>query len=191
MHLATLIEGMLFVAEQPLSLVELLAACSAAEIPITEESVHNAIHDLEKRYASEDYSFRIVEISGGYQLLTKPEIAPYLRRVIVQKEQRKVSKAMLDVLAIVAYRQPITKPEIEQIRGVNCDYALTKLLEKNLVEISGRAEAPGKPLLYRTSTTFLQYFGINSLSDLPKVSELPEQPQPQISQTNLNNLSVN
>ena len=191
MHLATLIEGTLFVAEQPLNLKELVSFCFTAEIPATEETVRSAINDLKNRYLSEEYSFNLVEIAGGYQLLTKPEIVPFLRKILVHKEQRKISKAMLDVLAIVAYRQPITKPEIEQIRGVNCDYALTKLLEKTLLEISGRADAPGKPLLYRTTTTFLQHFGINSLLDLPKISELPEQPQPKMLETSRNKISIN
>ncbi|MCZ2355433.1 MAG: SMC-Scp complex subunit ScpB [Bacteroidia bacterium] len=174
MRLATLIEGLLFVAEQPISLSEITEICLSADPETTIEIVEKNIELLKIQYQSENYAFNIVKIAEGYQLLTKSELTPYLRKILVHKEQRKVSKAMLDVLAIIAYKQPITKPEIELIRGVNCDYALSKLLEKNLIEISGRAEAPGRPLLYQTSNIFLQHFGINNLSELPKISELPE-----------------
>jgi segregation and condensation protein B len=123
------------------------------------------------RYHSKDYAFELRAVGGGYQFYSKTEFAPFVRSLLVIRENKKLSRAALETLSIVAYRQPITKAEIEYIRGVNCDYAMQKLLEKQLVEPAGRADLPGKPLLYRTTHFFFEYFGINSIEDLPKLKE--------------------
>lgn len=118
----------------------------------------------------------ICQSGGGFQFLTKPAFLGVLNTVLKQKVKKRLSTAAMETLSIVAYRQPITKPELEKIRGVNCDYAIQKLLEKELIIISGKSEQPGKPILYSTSRKFMDYFGINHLNELPQMREiLPEE----------------
>src|SRR5690606_26392923 len=118
---------------------------------------------------SEFYAFEVIESGGGWQFLTKKEFHKTIAQLNGDKFLKKLSVAALETLSIIAYKQPVTKSEMEMIRGVNCDYAVQKLLEKDLVVISGRKEdAPGKPLIYNTSKSFMDYFGINSAEDLPK-----------------------
>ena len=130
------------------------------------------IESLRDKYNSDQYSVEIVEIAGGFRFMTKAlyhhTIGTYLR----QNTHKKLSKSALESLAIIAYKQPVTKTEIESIRGVNSDYTIQKLLEKDLIEISGRSEGPGKPLLYSTTSKFTDYFGLKTIEDLPKVKEL-------------------
>lgn len=127
------------------------------------------------KYEHEDFAFTIVEISGGFQFMTKNDYHDTVGTLLKQKTKKRLSKSALEALAIVAYRQPITKIEVEQIRGVNSDYSIQKLLEKELVTIVGRSEKPGRPLLYATSPKFMDYFGIQSLKDLPKVKDFKEE----------------
>lgn len=118
----------------------------------------------------------IMKSGGGFQFLTKPAYQGILNTVLKQKVKKRLSTAAMETLSIVAYRQPITKPELEKIRGVNCDYAIQKLLEKELIIISGKSEQPGKPILYSTSRKFMDYFGINHINELPQMKEiLPEE----------------
>jgi segregation and condensation protein B len=139
------------------------------EIQILEE-----IQYLQAKYNHSDYAFEIIEINGGFQFLTKgayhETVGVYLRQTI----KKKLSQAALETLAIIAYKQPISKTELEVIRGVSCDYAIQKLLERELVIIKGRSEAVGRPLLYGTSDKFMDYFGIASLKDLPKLKDLKQ-----------------
>lgn len=121
---------------------------------------------------NDDSGFALVNLGGGYQFLSKPAHKELVNFVLQQNSKRKLPKSALESLAIVAYRQPVTKPEIEQIRGVSCDYAMQRLLERNLISIVGKSDAPGRPILYATSEFFMDYFGINSMSDLPKISEV-------------------
>ncbi len=130
--------------------------------------VEGAIAGLTERYTAEAYTFGVYHVAGGYQFLTKPAYQTSIGILLKQKSKKRLSTAALETVAIIAYKQPITKTEIEQIRGVNCDYAVQKLLEKELVVIRGKAESVGKPLLYGTSDKFMEYFGIASLKDLPQ-----------------------
>ncbi len=136
-----------------------------AEIP--EEDLLNAIEVLEKKYQQDDYAFQIYKFANGYQFLTKPAYQASIGILLKQQSKKRLTAAALETLSIIAYKQPVTRTELEQIRGVNCDYALQKLLEKELVEIKGKSDGIGKPLLYGTSNRFMDYFGINSLSELP------------------------
>jgi segregation and condensation protein B len=139
----------------------------------TEEQVQSAIESIREKYDSEFYAFEVKQIGGGWQFLTKKEYHKTVAQLNADKYLKKLSVAALETLAIIAYKQPITKSEIENIRGVNCDYAVQKLLEKDLVIIAGRNEdAVGKPLIYTTSKSFMDYFGINSSEDLPKIKEV-------------------
>ncbi|MBK7433632.1 MAG: SMC-Scp complex subunit ScpB [Chitinophagaceae bacterium] len=171
------IEALIFASDKPLNeseLVELVnSALAFIEDRATPEQVNAAIEGIAEKYQSEFYAFELKEMGGGWQFLTKKEYHRTVAQLNGDKFLKRLSVAALETLAIIAYKQPITKSEIESIRGVNCDYAVQKLLEKDLVIISGRNEdAVGKPLIYETSKSFMDYFGINSSEDLPKISEV-------------------
>lgn len=171
------IEALIFASDKPLTnedVAELVnSALAFIEDRATQEQVDAAIEGISEKYAAEFYAFELKQIGGGWQFLTKKEYHKTVAQLNGDKFLKRLSTAALETLAIIAYKQPITKSEIEAIRGVNCDYAVQKLLEKDLVIISGRNEdAVGKPLIYATSKSFMDYFGINSAEDLPKISEV-------------------
>jgi segregation and condensation protein B len=174
------IEALIFASEKPLNSSELLELINNAlgfiEDRATPEQVDTAIETVKEKYGSSLYSFEVVESGGGLQFLTKKEFYKTIAQLNGDKFLKKLSVASLETLSIIAYKQPVTKSEIEIIRGVNCDYAVQKLLEKDLVVITGRNEdSPGKPLIYATSKSFMDYFGINSADDLPKIREVLNQ----------------
>lgn len=136
-----------------------------AEVPL--EDIQIGITKLEEKYSDETFSFGLVKSGGGFQFLTKPAYQASIGILLKQQSKKRLSNSALETLAIIAYKQPVTKSEIEQIRGVNCDYAVQKLLEKELVEIKGKSEAIGRPMLYGTNQKFMDYFGINNIKDLP------------------------
>ncbi len=171
------IEALIFASEKPLTNVELVELVNNAlgfiEDRATIEQVDAAIEGIKEKYSAEFYAFELRESGGGLQFLTKREYYKTVALLNGDKFLKRLSTAALETLAIIAYKQPITKSEMEAIRGVNCDYAVQKLLEKDLVVISGRKEdAVGQPLIYSTSKSFMDYFGINSPADLPKISEV-------------------
>ncbi len=127
----------------------------------------NALKSLQNKYADDAFAFEVFGTGGGYRFLTKPAYQASISILLKQQSKKRLSTAALETLAIVAYKQPITKAVVEQIRGVGCDYALQKLLDKSLIEIKGKDTTPGRPILYGTSEQFTDYFGINSLQDLP------------------------
>ncbi|HEU5053425.1 MAG TPA: SMC-Scp complex subunit ScpB [Hanamia sp.] len=174
------IEALIFASDKPLAvtdIVELLNnAMAFIEDRASEEQVEAAIKAIVEKYDAEFYPFGLVESGGGWQFLTKPEYHSTIAQLNGDRYLKKLSVAAIETLSIIAYKQPVTKSEIELIRGVNCDYAVQKLLEKELVVISGRKEeAVGKPLLYSTSKNFMDYFGLNSADDLPKIKEVLNQ----------------
>jgi segregation and condensation protein B len=136
------------------------------EIPLAD--ISNSLQMLLDKYASDDFSFQIYQIAEGYQFLSKPAYQASIQILLKQKSKKRLSTAALETLSIIAYKQPVTKTEIEQVRGVSCDYALQKLLDKELIVIKGKSDAVGRPLLYGTSQKFIEYFGLNSLKDLPQ-----------------------
>lgn len=171
------IEALIFASDRPLLSEEITELVNNAlgfiEDRATPDQVDAAIEGIREKYDSEFYPFELKQSGGGWQFLTKPEFHKTIALLNGDKFIRRLSIASLETLAIIAYKQPITKSEIESIRGVNCDYAVQKLLEKDLVIISGRNEdAVGKPLLYSTSKSFMDYFGINGPDDLPKINEV-------------------
>lgn len=171
------IEALIFASEKPLTTLELVDLINNAlgfiEDKATLDQVESAIEAIREKYDSEFYAFEMKESGGGWQFLTKKEYHKTIAQLNADKYLKKLSTASLETLSIIAYKQPITKSEIENIRGVNCDYAVQKLLEKELVVIAGRNEdAVGKPLIYTTSKSFMDYFGINSPDDLPKIKEV-------------------
>lgn len=171
------IEALIFASDKPLVAEELVELVNNAlgfiEDRATIEQVEAAIEGIKEKYSAEFYAFELKQSGGGLQFLTKPAYYKTVALLNGDKFLKRLSTAALETLAIIAYKQPITKSEMEAIRGVNCDYAVQKLLEKDLVIISGRKdEAVGQPLLYSTSKSFMDYFGINSAADLPQISEV-------------------
>ncbi|MDX1699422.1 MAG: SMC-Scp complex subunit ScpB [Melioribacteraceae bacterium] len=173
----SIIESIIFATDEPISSQEIINAIleiDGTDTAITPNDVESSVDDLNNKYSSEEASFRILRISDGFIFGTKPEYAKYVGYLSTEKTKRRLSQAALETLAIIAYKQPITKPEIENIRGVNSDYMINTLLEKTLITIRGRADTIGRPLLYGTTPEFLKYFGINKISDLPKPREIEE-----------------
>ena len=143
--------------------------------PLLELSIiHEAVQILNDAYESTGRAFRLIEIAGGYQFATRTEYGEFVARLFREKSRRRLSGAALETLAIVAYKQPVSKNDIENIRGVNCDEVLKSLLEKNLITITGRAETVGRPLLYGTTVDFLRHFGLPRIQDLPRPREIEE-----------------
>jgi segregation and condensation protein B len=175
-HLLQHIEALIFVSEQAISKREIKAVLEEQfEQNVEKEDIDELLEVLKLKYAHEGFAFTIVEINDGFQFMTKNDYHDTVGTFLKQKTKKRLSKSALETLAIVAYRQPMTKVEVEQIRGVNSDYSIQKLLEKELVTIVGRSEKPGRPLLYATSPKFMDYFGIKSLKDLPKVKDFKEE----------------
>jgi segregation and condensation protein B len=171
------IEALIFASEKPLSAIDIVELINTAfgfmEERITLNQVESCVEGIREKYQSEFYPFEIRQSGGGWQFLTKKEFYKTIAQLNGDKFLKRLSAAALETLAIIAYKQPVTKGEIEGIRGVNSDYSIQKLLEKELIIISGRNEhLPGKPLIYTTSKTFMDYFGINSPADLPKIKEV-------------------
>lgn len=172
-----IIEALIFSSDEPLTNAEIIKAIKGIDGEDSEiniEDINSAIDQINNEYEQSNRSFKIVKIAGGYLFATREEFAKYIGYLSSEKTKRRLSQAALETLAIIAYKQPITKPELESIRGVNSDYILATLLDKKLITISGRAETIGRPLLYSTTDEFLKYFGLNSLSDLPKPREIEE-----------------
>ncbi len=173
----SVIEAIIFSSDEPIPELEIIKAVQAIdgdEIEISTEDVQKTVDELNSTYAQNNLAVNIVKIANGFVHATKPEFAKYVGYLSSEKSKRRLSQAALETLAIIAYKQPLTKPELESIRGVNSDYILTALLEKKLITISGRAETIGRPLLYKTTDEFLKYFGLKNLNDLPKPREIED-----------------
>jgi segregation and condensation protein B len=173
----SIIEALIFSSDDSLGSTEIINAIrgiDGEDIEITATDIENVVDELNIKYNDGNHSFRIVKIANGYLFATSEEYAKYVGYLSSEKTRRRLSPAALETLSIVAYKQPMTKPELETIRGVNSDHIISSLLEKNLITIKGRSESIGRPLLYATTDEFLKYFGLNNLSDLPKPRELEE-----------------
>jgi segregation and condensation protein B len=171
------IEALIFSSDDSLSADDIIASIKGIDgedSEITKEEIDASVDQLNSKYADQNIAFKIKRIANGYVYATTEEFAKYVGYLSSERAKRRLSQAALETLSIIAYKQPVTKPEIETIRGVNSDYMLTTLLEKNLITIKGRAETVGRPLLYATTDEFLKYFGLNTISDLPKPRELEE-----------------
>ena len=164
-----IVEATLFASQTPLTASEL----ARADEGLSEQEVEAAIGTLRERYEADERAFQIYQLGDGYQLLTRPEFAPYLERFDSIPRPPHLSPAALESLAIIAYRQPIGRIEIEDVRGVSATSVLRTLLDWELIEVVGRGEGLGRPLLYGTTGQFLEHFGLKSLEDLPPVDELP------------------
>jgi segregation and condensation protein B len=194
MTLARVIEALLFSAQKPLSSREILATIKAAggeddllpnEFAKTREpDVAAALEELKVEYIGQERAFQLIEKAEGWQFATDPQYALWVQQLFPAPKPARLSSPALETLAIIAYRQPITRADVEVVRGVTIDGVLQTLMERGLVKIGGRAEIPGRPLLYETTQLFLDHFGLRTLDELPNVEELrtrylPVAPRPQ------------
>ena len=174
--LANHIEALVFCSSKPVNIKELKACLvEMFEADVPNKDIEAALTSLKEKYQDERFSFEIIKSGGGYQFLTKPAYQSSISIYLKQQSKKRLSTSALETLSIIAYKQPVTKVEIEQIRGVNCDYSVQKLLEKNLVEIKGKSDSIGRPLIYGTSEKFMDYFGINQLSELPTPKDFSQE----------------
>ncbi|MFK7808573.1 MAG: SMC-Scp complex subunit ScpB [Saprospiraceae bacterium] len=172
------IESLIFTSQGPITFAEIKEALEDSfETKFKKTEVQTAIDDVLEKYKSDVFSFEIVEIANGYQFFTKGAYHGTVGSRLKLTSKKRLSRAALETLAVIAYKQPVIKSECEKIRGVSCDYTIQKLLEKELISITGRAETPGRPLLYGTSQKFMDYFGLKDISELPKPKDfqLPDQ----------------
>ncbi len=180
MTLAKVIEALLFSAQKPLSIREIATAIKSAEGELSpnefsrvrEAEVAAALEELKIEYIEQERAFQLLEKAEGWQLATDPQYAQWVRQLFPAPKPARLSAPALETLAIIAYRQPITRADVEAVRGVNIDGVLQTLMERGLVKIAGRAEIPGRPLLYETTQFFLDHFGLRNLEELPNVEEL-------------------
>lgn len=171
------IEALIFASDKPIhiqTITDLINnAFSFIEDKISIEETKGMIEKMYEKYQSPEFPFEIKESGDGWQFLSKKEYFKTISQLNNEKYIKKLTTAALETLSIITYKQPITKGEIEAIRGVNCDYSIQKLLDKELISIAGRdEELPGRPIIYKTSQSFMDYFGINSILDLPKINEI-------------------
>jgi segregation and condensation protein B len=167
------IEALIFSSEHSVNADEIKSVLDLVyETDVAVADVKEALSRIKSKYEDPMLAIELTEINNGFQFLTKPVYHKVINQLQLHRSKKKLSQAALETLAIIGYRQPITKLEIEQIRGVNCDYTIQKLLEKELISISGKADSVGKPILYSTSDLFMDYFGINSTAELPQLKDI-------------------
>lgn len=170
------IEALIFASEQSITASEISTCLNMIFNQEYEAGqIEEQIELLREKYRKDEFFFELARIDNGYQFLTKNKFSGTLSVLFQQNNKKKLSNAAMETLSIIAYQQPITKVGVEQIRGVNCDYSIQKLLEKDLITIAGKSDAPGRPILYTTSRLFMDYFKLESLEDLPKLKDI--QPQ--------------
>ena len=167
------VEALIFSSVQSISVQEIILALNAVfDEEHIETQIFECLDAIKEKYSGVHFAIELVNLNKGYQFLTRKEYHETVNQLQLHRSKKKLSQAAMETLAIIAYRQPITKLEIEQIRGVNSDYSVQRLLEKELISIDGKAETPGRPILYSTSTLFMDYFGLNHLNQLPQLKDI-------------------
>lgn len=170
------IESLIFCSPKPIKLSDIIKTFLESEKSnFSEKRISESIKILINKFKSDNFSFEIIESGGGYQFLTKKDYSQLNEILLKQQSKRRLSISALETLSIIAYKQPVTKSEIEKIRGVNCDYTIQKLLDKELIRIEGKSDKVGRPLIYSTSEKFMDYFGINSLEQLPTIKDFQKE----------------
>jgi len=164
------VEALIFASDTPLSADAIKKTVEQATV----SEVRDTVDQLNLEYKQANHAFQIIERGGGFQMVTRDAYSQWVKKLFQGKRKARLSQAALESLSVIAFRQPISKPEVAHIRGVNCDGVIQTLLERKLITISGRGDGPGRPLQYRTTREFLKYFGVNSLEDLPKPREIEE-----------------
>jgi segregation and condensation protein B len=172
-QLKSVIETLLFISEKPLILDQIKEVLEGMDVA----QIRDLLSQLKAEYEQRNSGLRIVEVAGGYQMTTSENFAPYIKKFYKLRHKERLSGPSLETLAVIAYKQPATRLEIESIRGVNVDGVINTLLEKGLVRIAGRKDVMGRPFVYGTTRQFLEYFGLKSLEDLPKMEDFSSLPQ--------------
>ena len=167
----SILEALIFVSDKPIGIGQIKDVMGDN---ISEAVIRQFVSELNQEYQAANRSFIIQEVAGGVRMFTRPEFAPWLKTFYKSKMKERLSRPSLETLAIVAYKQPVTRPEIEAIRGVNVDGVITTLLERNLIRIAGRKDTVGRPLLHATTDEFLGHFGLSSLREMPKLPEVQQ-----------------
>jgi len=169
-YIKRVVEALIFASDEPLSTEQIRICIDDVQI----QEIDDAINLLIQEYSDIERAFFLKKVSGGYQFATKPEYFKWIKRLYEGRIQHRLSRAALEALAIIAFKQPVSKVEVSAIRGVNSDGVIKSLLLRRLVALAGRSSGPGRPLLYGTTPEFLKYFGLNSLDELPKLKEIEE-----------------
>ncbi len=169
-----IVEALLFASPEPLTQAHLNSIIEPDLVDPELTKLENIIEDLKNKYLDNDNAFTVVQVASGYQLVSRSEYEIFIRRMLKKSGRLALTNASLETLAIVAYRQPVNRFEIESIRGVDSSGVLKTLLSKNLIKIKGRDSGPGRPLLYNTTEKYLEYFGLNNINEMPKLSELTD-----------------
>lgn len=169
-------EAIIFAADEPVEpdrIAEIVGEVTGrTELPV--EEIESAIERLNEAYRAADRALEIKEWGGGYRMVTRSALSPFVKTLFIGEQETSLSRSLMETLAVIAYRQPVTRPEVDFIRGVNSDYAIRKLLEMGLADVEGRADSLGRPLLYGTTSLFLEQFGLSSVEDLPTLREVEE-----------------
>jgi len=166
-NLKSAVEALIFASEKPITIEQIKKVLGDLDT----SSVNNIITELKNDYQTQNRGLRVVEIAGGFQMITSTDFAPFLKKLFKNRYSDKLSKPALESLAIIAYKQPLTKSEIESLRNVNVDGVMKSLIDKNLIRICGRKKVPGRPFVYGTTREFLEHFGLKALADLPKMED--------------------
>jgi segregation and condensation protein B len=166
-NLTRIVEALLFASDGPLKVEQVQEVLPAAK----PEAILESIEELKNIYEENQRAFMIVPLAGGFQLLTRPDVSQWVEKFLIGRRRKRLSRAALEVLAVVAYQQPITRGDVESVRGVDCGGVFRTLLEREMIDVRGRAKTAGNPLLYVTTDKFLEHFGVESLKDLPKLDE--------------------
>jgi segregation and condensation protein B len=166
-NLKSAIEALIFASEKPITTEQIKKVLGNLDAP----SINRIITELRNEYEQQNRGIRVIEIAGGFQMITNSSFAPFLKKLFKNRYSDKLSKPALESLAIIAYKQPLTKAEIESLRNVNVDGVMKSLLEKNLIRVCGRKKIPGRPFVFGTTREFMEHFGLKSLQDLPKMED--------------------
>ncbi len=170
------IESLIFCSPKPIKVEEIIKVFEEnSNKKYDDKKIKKTLSELINKYKDDSYPFEIIESGGGFQFLTKNEFSSLNEILLKQQSKRRLSISALETLSIIAYKQPVTKSEIEKIRGVNCDYTIQKLLDKELIIIKGKSDKVGRPLIYTTSDKFMDYFGINNLDQLPTIRDFKKE----------------
>ncbi len=173
-EIINIIESLIFASDEEITHKDIKDIINSFKIEIEPEEIEETIEVLNDRYEKNNNAFRIIQVAGGYQYSTRKEYAKYVGKLYSEIQKKRLSQSAIETLAIISYQQPVTRSQIEFVRGVNVDYIVNSLLERNLIKIVGRENSPGRPIFYGTTNKFLKVLGLNSLDDLPKLKEINE-----------------
>lgn len=167
-----IVEALIFASDEEITAKEIKDLLDTFRISVSVKEIETSIDELNKEYENNSNAFEIIKLAGGYIFATRKKYSHFLGKLTAETQKKKLSQSAIETLAIIAYKQPITRSEIEFVRGVNVDYIVNSLLERDLITIKGRADGPGRPILYGTTSSFLKVLGLNAIEDLPKLKEI-------------------